>query len=63
MALDNLGNTLRALGERESGTARLEEAVATWDNCFEITPSIWRQLRLRARQDEARAEIERRSAK
>jgi hypothetical protein len=27
MTQDNLGNALRTLGERESGTARLEEAV------------------------------------
>ena len=26
----NLGNALKALGERESGTARLEEAVAAY---------------------------------
>jgi hypothetical protein len=28
---NNLGNALRALGERKSGTPRLEEAVATYD--------------------------------
>ena len=28
MAQMNLGNALRTLGERESGTTRLEEAVA-----------------------------------
>ena len=27
---NNLGNALRALGERESGTAKLEEAVAAY---------------------------------
>ena len=27
---NNLGNALRSLGERESGTARLEEAVAAY---------------------------------
>jgi tetratricopeptide (TPR) repeat protein len=30
MTQNNLGNALRALGERESGTARLEEAVAAY---------------------------------
>ncbi len=30
MTQNNLGNTLRVLGERESGTARLEEAVAAY---------------------------------
>jgi hypothetical protein len=29
MTQNNLGNALRTLGERERGTARLEEAVAT----------------------------------
>jgi tetratricopeptide (TPR) repeat protein len=31
----NLGNALRALGERESGTARLDEAVATYRAALE----------------------------
>jgi hypothetical protein len=31
----NLGNTLAALGERESGTARLEEAVAAYRAALE----------------------------
>jgi hypothetical protein len=30
MTRDNLDNALRALGERESGTKRLAEAVATY---------------------------------
>ena len=30
MTQNNLGTALRALGERESGTARLEEAVAAY---------------------------------
>ena len=30
MTQNNLGNALRILGERESGTARLEEAVADY---------------------------------
>ena len=30
MTQNNLGNALRALGERESGTARLEDAVTAY---------------------------------
>jgi hypothetical protein len=29
--MNNLGNALLRLGERESGTARLEQPVAAWD--------------------------------
>ena len=32
----NLGNALMTLGERESGTARLEEAVAAYNGALEI---------------------------
>ena len=32
---NNLGNALRTLGERESGTARLEEAVAAYRAALE----------------------------
>ena len=32
---DSLGDALRALGERESGTARLEEAVAAYRAALE----------------------------
>ena len=32
---NNLGNALRALGERESGTARLEEAVTAYRAALE----------------------------
>ena len=35
LARDNLGNALRVLGERESGTARLEEAVAAYRAALE----------------------------
>ena len=35
MTQNNLGNALRALGERESGTARLEEAVAAYRAALE----------------------------
>jgi tetratricopeptide (TPR) repeat protein len=37
-AQDHLGNALRALGERESGTARLEEAVAAYGNALMERP-------------------------
>ncbi|HLJ22087.1 MAG TPA: glycosyltransferase [Stellaceae bacterium] len=33
---NNLGNTLQALGIRESGTARLEEAIAAYDAAIDI---------------------------
>ena len=32
---NNLGNALRSLGERESGTARLEEAVTAYQAALE----------------------------
>ena len=36
MTQNNLGSALRALGERESGTARLEEAVAAYDAALAV---------------------------
>jgi hypothetical protein len=40
MTQANLGNALGALGERESGTARLEEAVAAFREALqEFTPA------------------------
>ena len=36
MTQTNLGNALLMLGERESGTARLEEAVAVYNDALEI---------------------------
>jgi tetratricopeptide (TPR) repeat protein len=33
---NNLGNALRALGERESGTGRLEEAIAALRAALEV---------------------------
>jgi hypothetical protein len=58
---------LATLGERESGTARLEDAVvATWDASLEVTRSVrppeWVR-ELETRRDETMAEIARRSAK
>jgi hypothetical protein len=38
---NNLGAALLALGERESGTARLEEAVAAWDACLTVVVPAW----------------------
>jgi tetratricopeptide (TPR) repeat protein len=42
MAQNNLGTALRALGERESGTARLEEAVSAYRAALEE----WRRDRV-----------------
>ena len=36
MTHNNLGNVLHSLGERESGTARLEEAVAAYRAALEV---------------------------
>jgi hypothetical protein len=57
---------LRTLGERESGTARLEEAVTAWNGCLEVTKGVWPPEWVQAieiRRDEVLAEIARRSAK
>jgi hypothetical protein len=62
----NLGNALFTLGERESGTARLEEAVAAFDACLAVAETAWpkeRVQQLRSNRDEAMAETARRSAK
>lgn len=37
----NLGTALQALGERETGTARLEEAVAAYDACLTVVTAVW----------------------
>ena len=39
MTQNNLGTALRALGERESGTARLEEAVAAYRARWRSAPA------------------------
>ena len=57
----NLGNALRTLGQRESGTGRLEEAVAAWEACLEVITSVWPPDWVRiveTRRDEAQAEIQ-----
>jgi Tetratricopeptide repeat len=46
MTQNNLGNALKTLGERESGTARLEEAVAAYraaleENTRDRVPLDW----------------------
>ena len=56
---NNLGNALDGLGERESGTTRLEAAVAAWDDCLQVATSNWPPEWVQyvsARRDEARAE-------
>ena len=62
----NLGAALSKLGERESGTARLEEAAAAWDACLTVIASVWPSdwvQYVRARRDEAQSGIKRRSTK
>ena len=63
MTQNNLGNALQRLGNRESGTGRLEEAVAAFDACLIVTVSVWPPewvSQVRARADETLAEIKRR---
>ena len=36
IARNNLGRALDSLGERENGTARLEEAIVAYDGALEI---------------------------
>jgi hypothetical protein len=65
MTQNNLGNALQTLGERESGTARLEEAVAAFAACLTVTettwPSEWVQ-QARSHRDETLEELARRRA-
>ena len=42
MTLNNLGTALKTLGERESGTARLEEAI----QAFEGAQNVYRKARM-----------------
>jgi hypothetical protein len=66
MTQNSLGNALKTLGELESGTARLEEAVAAWDACLAVTTSVWPPewvAEVQTRRDETLAEIARRSAR
>jgi hypothetical protein len=62
---NNLGNALWTFGQRESGTARLEEAIATWEACLIVVASVWPPdwvQYVRDHRDEAQSEIKRRSA-
>jgi hypothetical protein len=66
MTQTNLGAALWRLGERESGTARLEEAVSAFDACLTVTETAWPEewaQQVRSHRDETRAEITRRRAK
>ena len=65
-AAGDLGEALRALGRREAGTARLEEAVDAFDACLMVTASVWLPewvSRMRALKEETRAEIRQRTAR
>jgi len=60
---NNLGTALATLGERESGTRRLEEAVAAWEACLTVVATTWPRERVqevRSRIDQAQAETARR---
>jgi hypothetical protein len=62
----NLGATLAKLGEREGGTARLQEAIAAFNACLEVSASVWpgeRVQDVRSRRDAASAEIARRAGR
>jgi hypothetical protein len=63
---NNLGMALWTLGERESGTARLEEAVSAWELCLSVVESAWPAewvQELRSRRDEVVAEVAQRKSK
>ena len=58
-AQTNLGISLSTLGERESGTARLEEAVAAFDACLTIIDTAWPEdgvQEVRSHRDMSRAD-------
>ena len=62
MTQNNLGSALQTLGKRESGTARLEEAIATWDACLIVVASVWPPDAVQYvcyHCDEARSEVKR----
>ena len=65
MTQTNLGIALTLVGKRETGTARLGEAIAAWNACLDVTTSVWAPEWVRwvkTRRDETLAEIARRSA-
>ena len=61
-----LGVALATLGERESGTVRLEQAIVAWDNCLTVAGSLlppeWVD-EMRADEVQTRTEIKERQAK
>lgn len=62
----NLGTALFLLGERESGTAHLTEAVSVWEASLTVTASAWPQAwvqEVHALIDQARTDIARRLAR
>ena len=66
MTQNNLGHALLRLGGWESGTARLEEAVAAFGACLTVTETTWPEewvQQVRSHRDETRAVITRRRAK
>jgi hypothetical protein len=62
----SLGTALTMLGEREAGTARLEEAVAAFDACLTVVvsalPDEWVRD-VRRHRDDAQAEFAHRRPK
>ena len=53
------------LGQRESGTERLEDAVEAWDKCLVVVTSVWPTEWIegvRSRRDGVQTEILRRQA-
>ena len=63
MTQKNVGNALWRLGERETGAARLEDAVAAFDACLTVVVSAWPDEWVRAvrmNRSDAEAEIARR---
>jgi hypothetical protein len=66
VAYGNLGTALLTLGERESGTTRLEQAVIAFDACLTVASKAWPEewvQDVRSNRDEAMAEIARRSVR
>ena len=66
MTQNNLANALATLGERESGAARLEEAIVAFDACLTVTETAEPEAlvrQVRSYRDETRAAIARRHAK
>jgi hypothetical protein len=56
----NLASALRMLGERESDTARLEEAVAAFEACLTVIETSWPEewvQPVRLHRDETQTEI------